>query len=471
MTSHTSNVVLVTVDSLRADAIGSTGDTTLTPALDALASDGAVFENAFAHGNWTPFSFPGIMASRPVFATSAGPGLPPTPTVAERLREAGFRTGGFNAANGFVTSQWGYDRGFDAFESFVPEPSSAYGRYLAAHPTVQGWLQLATSPFRRAANWLRGGGDDYPFTDTSRMLDVERHATDFIERGGDEPFFLWVHYMDAHTPYMPAPRYLRSVSGGRVGTHRMIRAHASTGLGREVDEDTLADLRTLYDAAVRQIDDSMARIRAALDRVGVADDTAIVVAGDHGEEFMEHGHLAHYPKLYDELVRVPVLVSGPSVPQSRVEEPVGLDAVPPTVCELAGVEPADAWQGHSVADPETVADQSPIVSVTVRGESVTSQPIPRRLDEGDLLASARTAEWTLIENRATGHRELYDGSADPDQVRDLWGTDAAEETVVERLSAAIDDHVATLGAVDEQGEAPTAVEGGLARRLEALGYR
>jgi len=464
------NVVLVTVDSLRADALGATGAETPTPEFDRLADEGTLFENAFAHGNWTPFSFPGIMSSRPVFAESDGPGLPETPTLAERLSEAGYRTGGFNAANGFVTNVWGYDRGFDDFESFVPEPTTRYGRYLAAHPTVQGWVQLATSPFRRAASKLRGGTDEKPFTDTSRMLDVERHATAFLE-DGDEPFFLWVHYMDTHTPYMPAPRYLREVSGGRLATHRLVRAHARTGLGWEVDDATLADLRTLYEATVRQVDDSLGRLRAALDEAGVADETSLVVAGDHGEEFMEHGHLAHYPKLYDELIRVPLLVSGPGVEDATVEQPVGLDSVAPTVCALAGVDPADAWDGESVAVAGTVTDQSPVVSVTVRGESVTSQPIPRRLDDGDLWASARTADWTLIENTATGERELYDRREDPDQGADLAGTDAADPAVVERLAAAIDDYVAALGAEAGTDDGRTEVEGGLEQRLEALGYR
>jgi len=475
-TAHTSNVVLVTVDSLRADALGAASVGASTPELDRLARDGVVYENAFAHGNWTPFSFPAILGSRPVFAESSGVGLASTPTLAERFGEAGFRTGGFNAANGFLTSHWGYDRGFDEFESFVPEPSSRYGRYLAAHPTVQSWLQLAGSPFRRGANWLQRGDDDHPFTDTSRMLDVEREATAFVE-DGDGPFFLWIHYMDAHTPYVPAPRYLRAVSGGRIATHRMLRAHVRTGLGWEVDDRTLADLRTLYAAAVRQVDDSVGRIRSALDAAGVADETAIVVAGDHGEEFMEHGHLAHYPKLYDELIHVPLVVAAPDGPSGRVEAPVGLDSVPPTACDLAGVPAADEWAGESVADPGAVVDQSPVVSVTVRGESVTSQPIPRRLDEGDLLASARTRDWTLVENRATGDRELYYRAEDPGHQSDLHGTDGADDAVVERLATAIDDHVASIGPADgasgagADDEEHSAVDENLSTRLEALGYR
>jgi arylsulfatase A-like enzyme len=466
---HATNVVLVTVDSLRADALGATGGDAPTPELDRLASSGVVFENAFAHGNWTPFSFPSILGSRPVFAESGGVGLPSTPTLAEQFREAGYRTAGFNAANGFLTSHWEYDRGFDSFESFVPEPDSTYGKYLAAHPTVHAWVQLAASPFRRAVARIRGL-DDHPFADTSRMMDVERRATGFVE-DGDEPFFLWVHYMDAHTPYVPAPRHLRAVSDGRLPTRRMLRAHARTALGWDVDDATLDELRTLYAATVHQVDASIGRLRTALADAGVAEDTAVVVAGDHGEEFMEHGHLAHYPKLYDELVHVPFVVDAPGVGSGRVAEPVGLDAVAPTACELAGVEQAAAWEGDSVADADAVADQSPVVSVTVRGETVTTQPIPRTLEEGDLLVSARTARWTLVENTVTGERELYDRGADPDHQRDLDGTDAADDAVVERLAGAVDEHVDRIGPDASEADEEEEVDDDLSTRLEALGYR
>ncbi|WP_101294053.1 sulfatase [Halegenticoccus soli] len=466
-----SNVVLVTVDSLRADAVDASPAGDLTPTLGRLAADGLAFENAFAHGNWTPFSFPSVHASRPVFAASADIGLPETPTLAEVLRASGIRTGGFNAANGFLTHHWGYDRGFDEFESFVTGAESGpYSRYLAAHPTVQGWIQLATSPFRRAVSRLAGGSDDRPFADTSRMLDVERRASRFV-RDADGPFFLWVHYMDAHTPYVPALRYLREVSSRRVSAFGMARAHVRTGLGREVGDRTLADLKTLYDAAVRQVDASVGRLLEALSEAGRLDDTCVVVAGDHGEEFLEHGHLAHYPKLYEELIHVPLLLWHPDLPAGRVEPHVGLDAIAPTVCDALGVRPAESWEGESVLPPfdrERSGERPPAVSVAVRGEEITQQPIPRRLDEGELLVSARTADWTYIEHVETGRRELYDRRADPSEQRNRYGDPADRPAVAARLESAVDEHASRL-ARNESAERETPNE--IAARLKALGYR
>jgi arylsulfatase A-like enzyme len=470
-----SNVILVTVDSLRADAIGAYDGDRHTPVMDDLAADGTVFERAFATGNWTPFSFPSILASRPVFADTGEIGVENAPTLAGAVSDDGVATAGFNAANGFLTSHWGYDEGFDEFEPFVASVgSSIYSRYLATHPTVEAWLQFAASPIRRVRSRLAGNTDDRPFLDTSRMFDVERAATDFLD-DAEEPFFLWIHYMDAHTPYVPAPRYIREVSDGLLGTHRMLHAHTRTGLGWEVDDRTLGELRTLYQAAIRQIDDSIGRVLESLSANDLDDGTAVVVAGDHGEEFQDHGHLAHYPKLYDELIRVPLMVDIPGVDGGRVDGQVGLDAIPPTVADLLGVDTPELWQGTSlvpaVVDGDAPPDD-PIVSVTVRGEEVTTQPIPRSLDDGDLLVSVRDRDWTYIRNTGTGAETLYHRPTDPSQTTDRSVDPDDEATAaVDRYRPIVDAHAELLQGSASSADLGTEVDGDLGARLEALGYR
>ncbi|WP_280536394.1 sulfatase [Halopenitus sp. POP-27] len=481
--TSTSNVVLITVDSLRADAIGPYDGDRHTPVMDSLADNGAVFDRAFATGNWTPFSFPSILASRPVFADTGRIGVSDVPTLAGVVSDADVATGGFNAANGFLTSHWDYDDGFDEFEPFVASVgSSIYSRYLATHPTVEAWIQLATAPVRRLGSWVRGDTDDRPFLDTSRMFDVEHAATEFIETT-DEPFFLWIHYMDAHTPYVPAPRYIREVSDGLVGTHRMIHAHTRTGLGWEVGDRTLSELRTLYQAAVRQVDASIGRLLETLSTAGVDDETAVVVAGDHGEEFQEHGHLAHYPKLYDELIHVPLIVDVPGADGQRIEGQVGLDAIPPTVADLLEVDAPAAWTGQSLVDSVVAGespDDEPIVSVTVRGEEVTAQPIPRSLSDGDLLVSVRDRDRIYIENVDTGDVEFYRRPDDPTQQTNL-ATDPRpdDRAAMDRFATIVDDHAAVLrerdaaraDAAGGDGDGDDDVDEDLEARLSALGYR
>ena len=456
--------VLFTVDSLRADALGAAD----VPTMDRLGERGTVFENAFANGNWTPFSFPSVLGPDHVFTDSRGVGVSDAPTLADRLQDAGVETAGFNAANGFLTEHWGYDSGFDAFETFTGGNDGFYSRYLTAHPTVQAWVQVATTPFRRLVG--RGESDA---TNVSRMRDVERRAIEFLD-DAEPPFFLWVHYMDTHTPYVPAPKYVRDVTGDSVGSLRMLRAHLRAGLGREVSDGTLDDLESLYHATVQQVDDSVERVLSALDDRGLRDDATVVLAGDHGEEFMEHGHLAHYPKLYEELVHVPLIVDAPDTDSRTVGDAVGLDAVPATICDAMGL-PTDGFVAESVLptvrDGESPRD-GPVTSVAVRGERVTSQPIPRHLDDGELLVSARTADWAYVYHTDSEERELYDRTRDPTEQDDRWA-EMADSDVVRQLHDAVEDRLDRIR--DDPDTEETATDAGppsgVTDQLKALGYQ
>ncbi|WP_435157740.1 sulfatase [Haladaptatus sp. DFWS20] len=458
--NDTAVTVLFTVDSLRADALPANG------VVSTLGERGTVFENAFAHSNWTPFSFPSILGAKQVFGDSRGIGVADEPTLAETLQEAGISTAGFNGANGFLTEHWGYDRGFEEFESFTSGTGdSLYSKYLTAHPTVQAWLQVAVSPLRQLLG-KEGGARN-----VSRMLDVERRAIDFVERA-EPPFFLWVHYMDVHTPYVPAPKFVRDETGANVGSLKMLRAHAKAGLGREVGDDTLTDLEALYRAAIRQVDASVGRVLSALDRRGFRDDACIVLAGDHGEEFMEHGHLAHYPKLYEELVHVPLIVRnsdgnsdfGRENDPNTVERAVGLESIPATVCEAMGVE--HGFSGGSLFGDDM--DPVPVTSVAVRGDHVTYQPIPRHLDDGELIVSARTADWSYIYHTESERRELYDRRRDPDEQENLWAEYEGSE-INGYLHDAVESRIEQI----ETDEGSEAVElpSDITNQLKALGYQ
>jgi arylsulfatase A-like enzyme len=467
-----SNVLLVTVDSLRTDAVEPYEESRSTPVINSLAESGTVFERAFTGGNWTPLAFPSMLGSRPVFADSGSIGVTETTTLAEAASAGDVSTGGFNAANGFLTSHWGYDKGFDEFEPFVaPVGSSVYSRYLATHPTVEAWVQFALSHARRIRSLFPGDSNDRPFLDTSRMFDVEEAATSFIE-DTDSPFFLWVHYMDAHTPYVPAPRYVREVSSGRLHKSRMLHAHTRTALGWNVGERTLTDLKTLYQAAVKQIDDSIGRILETLSDEDARDDTAVVFASDHGEEFQEHGHLAHYPKLYDELIHVPYIVDIPGAEHNRIEQQVSLDSIPPTVADMLDVDAPEEWEGRSLAPnvrEGVEPPDEPVVSVTVRGEEVTTQPIPREIADGDLLVSVRNRDWTYIENVETGAQELYHRPSDSSQQADrLADPTDDEQAIIDQLSAVAGAHAERLP-VESDSEAAVGDE--IEQQLEALGYQ
>jgi len=450
-------VVLVTVDSLRHDAV----DPETAPTLSRLERDGISCEHAFAHGNWTPFSFPPILGPDHVFEDTGGIGLPETPVLAEVLGDDGVETGGFNAANGFLSRYWGYHRGFDEFDAFLGDTSDGvYSKYLAAHPTVQGWLQWGAAGLRRRF-WPFGSASK-PFVDTSKLIDVERRATDFLDRV-EGRFFLWIHYMDTHTPYLPAVKHLDDQTP--LDWPRRLKTHLLAGLGRQMGDRSLDQLRSLYRGAVRQVDASIDRLLDHLRSIGRRDETTIIVTGDHGEEFQEHGHLAHYPKLYEELVHVPLIVDTPHRESGSIEEAVGLDTIPPTVMAALGVDRPTHFGGRCLFEPRS---SEPVFSVTVRARTPTHQPIPRSTAEGELIVSARTDRWTYIRHTDTGFRELYDRVTDPGETQDRWA-DLGGSPAVRRIESATETYLRRLEGEESTSDpsVPEAVTG----RLSALGYQ
>ena len=480
---HSRVVLLITVDSLRADELSRPDAAAVAPTLTALRDAGTTFTDAHAHGNWTPFSFPSILGTDHVFRDGPDIGIGGPPTLATHLGEAGVATGGFNAANGFLSSHWGYDRGFDRFRTCLEGGRVVSSRYLTAHPTVQAWLQFLAAPARGALARMRGR-DRHPGERASKLQCVETAARSFL-RTADTPLFCWLHYMDLHTPYVPAPKHVRSVTDDATGYVRLLRSHVNAGLGRAVTEDALESLRTLYRAALAQVDASVRRVLDTLAAEGLRDETTVILTGDHGEEFLDHGHLAHYPKVYDELTHVPLVVDSPRHDARTVDDVVGLDSIPPTVSELLDVDPGAEFVGDSlvptVAGRESPA-QEPVLSLAVRGAEVTEQPIPRSLDAGDPVVSARTDRFTYIYDAGRDAAELYDRQTDPGEGDECLESFAADPRVG-RLRSAVDRYLARLGggghAADAEGvgpeDHPSSTDGDpdatVERRLAALGYR
>ncbi len=491
-----SAVVLLTVDSLRADELQRPEARTVAPTLAGLADRGCSFVDAHATGNWTPFSFPAILGSRPVFAGGEGIGVGRDPTLAEHLDRSGVATAGVNAGNGFLTPHWGYDRGFETFTDCLDGGVFRSSRLFSAHPTVQAWLGFLATPARRLAAHFQAG-DRSPAENASRLRTAERAAAEVL-RTAEPPLFCWLHLMDCHTPYVPCPEHVRKVAGDTTGYVRLLRTHAHSGLGRPVGGAALRRLRTLYRAGLAQLDEAVARLLGVLEDRGLRRETAIILAGDHGEEFQEHGHLAHYPKLYNELTNVPFVVHAPGGRTNTVSKPVSLAAVPPTVCDLLGIEPAASFAGRSLWPTVARGDPpapEPVLSVAVRGETVTQQPIPRSVDAGDLLVSARDEQVTYIHHSA-GRDECYDRLVDPGEQLDLVanasmpaGAGSLRTTAVdhaERLLAAAESPPRSLRRQREDIEAmqesmpasdPPSSPGEdsastpVERQLEALGYR
>ena len=373
------NILLVTIDSLRADYCSYFGqETSTTPTLDAMANEGAVFRNAIAPGPSTPESMPAIFTGRypnehvdPTDVAEARTRIrrhmSTRETLPERLSRRGYATAGFTP-NPYTSRYFGFDAGFDYFEDFSDAGFRTAG---------EGLLQRL-SPDSDVAQAVRMLVNLVQREEVFKPWDAYADDVTAWIDAAPEPYFAWIHVMDPHVPYL-AP-----------GSHRQqnwlqtFRANLAFWRGDKeagLDPATLRRLRTAYEDTVRYTDALLERLRAA-----TGDRTSIVVHADHGEAFGEHGIYGHEPYLYEENIHVPLVVSG--VPSCTIARPVSLRSLPSLVEQLA----ADAWRPETVARPFATSKTAGDERVALRGRRVKYIHSPTGSELYD-LANGEHEQW------------------------------------------------------------------------------
>jgi len=331
MTEDRPNIVLVTVDSLRADHCGFMGyEKDTTPTLDQMAEEGVVFENAIAPGPSTPESMPAIFTGQWPIKRREEPDaelrarrkrirahMQARRTLPERLQELGYTTGAFTP-NPFTSRHFGFDEGFDHFQDFMN--NSNRGRLYQR--VFNGFLDgSAVSSLARV------------FMNVWQREEVfkpwESYYDEVIEwtRQAEKPYFLWVFLMDAHNPYMSSSEY-RNQS-------RLAEFHANFEFWRQSHETPFSanvhkKLITAYDDSIRYSDAFLERLRGDLN------DPVIAVHGDHGEAFGKHGNYGHEPFLYRENTHVPLVVTG--VDGGYYDGAMSLHTIPDMLVSIANRE-------------------------------------------------------------------------------------------------------------------------------------
>ena len=442
------SLVLIVIDTLRADRLSCYGhERETSPVLDAFAADGATrYTNARSTSSWTlpahasllsglfPAQHGATAARGPVNAdtqaTRAWPAQPITPSVrlmTETLHEAGWRTGGV-VANAFnLRAGFGFSRGFEYYDD-------RHGTYMRGH-------RLLT---QMAGQQLALGGTAY--RDASLITDSALAWLEGIEE--DEPFFLFLNYMDPHDPYLPHPTVQDAFTDEQP---------------QDVWKPKEHEISLLYDREILFVDRQIGRLFDELRARGRYDDTVIVVTSDHGEGLGEHGNLEHSWTLYDELLRVPLLVkpAGAGAGAAVDETPLTLADLHDLMLRELGFEPPKRriraqhvaeWYRGEWSNAEAQAGL----------EAQMGQDLERNLIawfEGDLKVIVGS----------NGHVEAFDLVADPRELSpieltpehiaaarqradDWWTLNPPPETVVEELDEDMAARLELLGYMDS-GEA------------------
>ena len=381
-------VILYLVDTLRADHLGCYGyERDTSPALDALAADGVRFESCQATSSWTKPASASVLTGLLPSQHGAVHKVSALPTqhllAAEAFQAAGYRTGAFGA-NGFIFgTEQGFSRGFDVFQT---------------------------------GGAILGGDSEHMDVRSDVLVGA---ALDWVREAPDEPFFLYVHAIDPHDPYVPPEafqdRYSKPVPGAQEATtvaHLVQRPDlAQAELERTVG---------LYDAEIAFADQELGKLLTGLKDLGLYDEALVVFVADHGEEFRDHGGFGHNPRMYQEVVRVPLVVKFPgsfgqpalrgAVHDRRVSQ---VDVLP-TLMDAVGIELQEPDRKKLAGDSllakvlEPGADPLDVITIS---EADVSGTYTKSITQGD---------WKYVRTWAPFAEErLFDLAKDPLELRDL----------------------------------------------------
>lgn len=413
------NVLLIVMDTQRGDHLTSNGYARpTTPRLAQLAREGLNFRRAMAPAPTTLPSHASMMTGRRVREHQAGVGGrrfldDRFPTIAEAMRDHGYATGGFVANIYWTGRHTGLDRGFIHYEDF-------YGTVLdGICRTVLG-RALAYSILPRL------GAVDIP--GRKRAAVVNRELLDWLDdipRG--RPFFAFLNYFDVHAPYLPPREYHgRIAPGSRYHTDRI-----EIGAWNEHDHlppsRVLATWRDRYDESLMYLDHEIGALMDSLKARGVLGRTVVIVTGDHGESFGEHGMVHHGGSLYQEQIRVPLLIRDTSGARAgeTITKAVDLRSLPTTIADLADLEPSP-FPGTSLLH-YTAGDSLAGPAALSEAPRVPANPKSWQTSRG-WVTSLVEGKWHAL-MLESGEIELYDLDQDPEELHNLAATSAGQEVM------------------------------------------
>lgn len=433
------SIALVTVDCLRADHVGFMGYARpTTPFLDSLAAESFVFPAAIVAGAPTYYSFPAILASR--YPLALGRDLlglaPDEPSLASVLKQAGYATAAFGAANPYISSRFGYEQGFDTFHDFLDADPAPLSGEQPAFTASNGWVSRLNRNLRRARSVVGPLGmvyDELYFRYCQRVtpvpasLDALRRfpsadvivdrACEWLRSTDTRPFFLWLHLMDPHSPYYPKEGALALMGDAPVTPFRARYLNSywnRSDLGARRLARHRNEIIALYDAGVRWVDVQMARLVEALRSSGQWSSCMLAFTADHGEEFLDHDGRYHPPsRLMEELIRVPLLVRVPGCAKKEVaKSPFSMVHLAPTLLDAAQVPVPAAFQGHSYWPQVNRGTDFDAVAVS---ECVAGCTNPFRSQNrlGPRVLSVRESRYKLVLHFDPPAEILYDLEADP----------------------------------------------------------
>ncbi len=421
--ANQSNVLLIILDTVRALNLSLYGyGRPTTPHLDRWAKRGVRFEQALSTAPWTLPSHATLFTGRWPHELGVGYDEPLNdryPTLAEVLRERGYVTGGFVANKKYCGWETGLQRGFVHYEDY----RLALGEILRGSALSRAII--SNDRLRNLLDW-------HQLPDRKDAREINERFLAWLNGSNGRPFFAFLNYFDAHGPYLPPAPYAYRFGPKRprhnVGLWPQEKPWTAEAIQTELDA---------YDESIAYLDSRIGELLDTLERHGHLRNTIVVITSDHGEEFGEHGAMAHGHDLYRPSVHVPLILLYPAriPPEGSVSAPVSQRDVPATIMDLLG-DDAGQFPGRSLTRLwNGTADSSATASDTLRSELQYAHNLPDRyaVSKGDMEAVV-FGGLRYIRN-GDGTEELYDFHRDPWERRNLTGQE--DDQTVQRFREAL----------------------------------
>jgi arylsulfatase A-like enzyme len=419
--------VLVVVDTLRADRLHFAGySKDHSPSFDALRGDSIWFPNAYSTSSWTLPATASLFTSQLVsehgVAHWGSRLLPEHITLVEELRRAGYRTGMWTA-NRIVAGERGFADRFEHYE-FIEHPD-----YRGGPPLTEAAFGSAEAVVARALAWIRDGAG-----------------------AGGAPFFAYLHFMEPHAPYLCPPDTDTSCRERSVALNGKV-----ISLQWNLSLEERRQIEAWYDADVARMDAALAELLAGLRAAGLLESSWVVLLADHGEMLGEWNMYMHGRTLYEPMVRVPLLFRPPGGGAGRVDDPVSLVDVAPTLLGLAGIAAPPSFSGRNLGP-------------ALQGGSISPRPVVSELFQVGAGADGRQKHYLAVTHgdrkflvRTDGVLERFDLRSDAGENRALPADRREFEALLDAAGARFDLEAYSSG--DHPAPTPEMRE-----QLEALGY-
>lgn len=446
------NVILITIDSLRADHLSCLGyHKNTTPNLDNLAEEGVLFTNAISCGTDTPTSMAPLLTSTYVLTHFVMKGgldklrnkiekkadklknrleefkiisavtfeiYKNKTTIAKILKDRGYATAAFHS-NPFLSRYFNLDKEFDYFYDSFSYLGGSRKYKIRIREILEKNIRVYTI-IKYLYNKLLI--DNTPY---DRAEIINEKVITWLKNQKSN-FFVWIHYMDVHFPYKPLKKFQRYFRSKPMSNLEMsIINYKMTHKPNEISEDEVNDIIDLYDGEIKYVDHAIKLLLHELGKMNILNSTLIIITSDHGDEFRDHGNFVHDAKLYDELIRVPLIIYNSTYKNIKIEDPVSLLDVSPTILDLFGIPSPESFQGRSLI---------PII----RGERKSLGVISECIGKEKLKISYRTKDWKYIIDEIAGKYELYNLKIDPKEVNNVY---KEEREKAKELELKIREHI------------------------------